>query len=137
MTLTHDIIAAIIGWAIPLLGAWAIAKVPNTRAWLETHREFTRVVANCILSVLISATAIFVYDRFFLAASNAETQAQLIRISNTLFNANANLVEPVGGRCPIGTSVATIGSVSVSGGAHGFLESVNFKCRPLQFDKPS
>jgi hypothetical protein len=136
MTLTHDIIAAIIGWAIPLLGAWAIAKIPTTRTWLETHREFTRVVANCILSVLISATAIFAYDRFFLAASNAETQAQLIRISNTLFAANPNLVEPVSGRCPVGTSIATIGTSVVSGGPHGLVESVNFKCGALQFQKP-
>jgi hypothetical protein len=65
----------------------------------------------------------------------AEFNARFLQIDAVLYNGNDALVAP-SASCPPGTYVASINQVSVSGGAHGFLESVNYRCKALRFERP-
>lgn len=65
-----------------------------------------------------------------------EINAKIAGIEGAIFAGDDKPVPPVGGVCPPGFFAIGVGSVSVSGGAHGYLESVNFTCRSMHFAKP-
>jgi hypothetical protein len=65
-----------------------------------------------------------------------EINAKFEEIQRVLYDGGEALVSAPGNVCPPGTYAVKVGSVSVSGGAHGFLESVNVACRQLRFNRP-
>jgi hypothetical protein len=66
----------------------------------------------------------------------SEINAKFGEIDKILFGASDTPVPAPGNACPLGTYAVNVGSVSVSGGTHGFLESVSVACKPLRFDRP-
>ena len=67
----------------------------------------------------------------------SEINAKLLQIEKALYEGSDASVPAPGNRCPPNTYVAAISSVSVSGGAHGYLESVSVTCKALRFSKPT
>jgi hypothetical protein len=121
-----DILKAIIGWGVPILGTWLLAKIPAVRDWLASHSFARTALFALLFAVLCSLTAVELYDRYVV-------QPQFAEIKKTLFEASDAVVPAVDNRCPPGSYAVGIRTVSVSGGAHGFLESATLNCMQLRF----
>jgi hypothetical protein len=65
-----------------------------------------------------------------------EINSKLTEIQGVIYGGDDHAVPPIGGICPPGSFAVNVGGVSVSGGAHGYLESLNFYCRVMHFAKP-
>ena len=65
-----------------------------------------------------------------------EINAKFLQMEKVLYEGGDLSVPAPGNRCPPNTYAIAVGSVSVSGGAHGFLKSVSVTCKALRFNKP-
>jgi hypothetical protein len=84
--LVHDILLIVLGWAIPLFLAWLLAKVPAIRDWIVTHQFATGIALSCLISTLISTTAVIAYDRYFLSPKLDALHASLKSEINAQFD---------------------------------------------------
>lgn len=83
---------------------------------------------SLLLAILCSVSAVVAYERYVVAPQFAELQRVLFDGSDTIADAPSNT-------CPAGSYAVGIRTVSVSGGAHGFLESATIRCMELKFKK--
>ncbi len=60
------VLAAIVGWAVPLAMAWLVSKIPPIRKKLDENPTAKVIAVSCLLSALLSATAVLVYDKYVL-----------------------------------------------------------------------
>ncbi len=67
--MAYDILLILLGWAIPAGLTWLVTQIPGVRGWLSANPIMAAMAFNCLISLLLSATAVFVYDRFFLPAN--------------------------------------------------------------------
>jgi len=66
-----------------------------------------------------------------------EINAKFLQIEKVLYEGSDLSLPPApGNRCPPNAYAIGVASVSVSGGAHGYLESVTVTCKQLRFSKP-
>jgi hypothetical protein len=63
--MAHEILVIVLGWAIPLILAWVVARIPRVRAWFARNQVAEAVALSGLLSILISATCLLIYDRYF------------------------------------------------------------------------
>jgi len=66
----------------------------------------------------------------------AEFNSKFSQIETVLYGAGGAIVPAPGNKCPDGTYAAALTQVSVSGGAHGYLESASIQCMALRFQRP-
>jgi len=99
MDIAWDILKGIVGWATPLIAAWLVAKIPTVRQWLAARPLAKGVAINCLISLLGSATAVIVYDRYFLAreldALRTQISAEGPAVGITDIHANAEILGTV------------------------------------------
>jgi hypothetical protein len=62
----RDIAGYVLGWAIPLFLSWCLTKVPKIKESIAAHPHAWTIAFGCLFAVLISATSVAVYDKFFL-----------------------------------------------------------------------
>jgi hypothetical protein len=146
MTLFHDILVIVLGWAIPLFLAWMLAKVPVIRDWIVQHQFSTGVALSCLISALISTTAVIIYDRYVLSAEleafraqfSGDVAGQITKISADSAAKIASLHQWVAGPpptakalCPPGQYVVGINHEDEGGLEHGAIYGMSVVCRPL------
>jgi hypothetical protein len=85
--MARDIALIILGWAIPLFLSWTLTKVPSIKVSIERRPQLWTLALGCLLTVMISATSIGIYDKFFLPK---------------YFPNNMVAFAPEGGQCPYG-----------------------------------
>ena len=134
--MVHDLFLIIAGWAIPLIGVKMLSAIPVFRNWLDGHLLAKSIATSWLISVLVSGTALMIYDKYFLRFSNGDLQTQIEQIQKTLFDASSDLVPSDGNRYIPGTYAVNVDSHSVPGGDHGYVESVAVACKALHFDRP-
>jgi len=67
----------------------------------------------------------------------SDINAKFAQIEKVLYDASdAPIPLSSNAWCPPGTYLTSVGSVSASGGAHGYLESISLGCKPLRFNRP-
>ncbi len=147
MEIANDILKTAIGWAVPLLLAWLLTRIPRVRKWFTEHPNLKIVALSSLMSVLIGATAVLVYNRYVNAPAHAALQAQIAQMRSeleaqigqmqkVLYDASDTPVAQSGNKCPDGSYAFGVDSKSVTGGNAGYLESVTINCKPLRFARP-
>jgi hypothetical protein len=55
--MAHEILVIVLGWVV--------ARIPRVRAWFARNQVAEAVALSSLLSILISATCLLIYDRYF------------------------------------------------------------------------
>jgi hypothetical protein len=128
--MTKDILSAAIGWAVPLVLGWILLKIPSVGAWLANNPTIKAVAIGGLLSFLVSATAVFVYDKYILPQELSQWPAEL-KVGN-LAPTNGGY-GPVTTNCPVGYYAVGLKSWGNSSPPYciGCLNATEVQCRKL------